>query len=201
MSLAKIPRVRSFVKRTLKLPLFENVGQPIDDKRIVGVRSFEDAFALMEHRTWQTVCTRVGNYTRAQQIVAFGEDWYQRDYNDDIIRIGIEIKPIYKVIDSFWRKNRLPINPCESNWFRPKMVVRWFFLQLAIENAFESAVTQPFGANYLEPVLFAGHLPCGWKGRLPSEGIKRSDVGFSITKKLASKTIQEAYGDGRIVAY
>jgi len=88
-----------------------------------------------------------------------------------------------------------------NGWLKPIRRVRGWFFGIAYDYAYESAITKSFPRDYLEPWIVAGHFPCGWKGRLPADVMKRSGVGFTITKKRVAASMAETFGDGKLIVY
>jgi hypothetical protein len=206
MAKPKLARTRDFVQKALKAPLFQFIGKKTDDLDldVVYAKSLEEAMSAFQGRMWNDALTRSGNHARAQIAVALGEKLplrYEYSGRREHEAIQKAVKPLHALVDKMWSAHKLPLTIGRGGFLKPREYVKGFFFRIAEAYVYEDVVANSFGQHYLEPALMAGHLPCGWKGRLPAEGIKRSDVGRAVTEKVAAKTLKEYFGDGKLIVY
>ncbi|QDV87197.1 hypothetical protein TBK1r_62260 [Stieleria magnilauensis] len=64
------------------------------------------------------------------------------------------------------------------------------FSMVAFDHALGFGPEDSFERRFAEPWLLAGHLPCGWKGKVPREPKRWSDV-----------SLDDVVGDGKLVVF
>lgn len=73
-----------FFRRLADAPLFEHLGEPIEDPSIETARTWKATRAAEAKITWSNASTRGMNYLAAKLIAGVGMDWFQKNYNSTV---------------------------------------------------------------------------------------------------------------------
>lgn len=193
--------LRRFIKGAVTAPLLERLGDPIEFDFAIGAKTAKAALTSMEMLTWENVVYRANDHAGAQQYVELGDDWHNHAYDLEWDIFTNEIQPLRELFDSAWLEHGLPLKKRGDSG---QTTVSFAFMALeavAGDICYASVVKRSFARAYFEPVFMSGHLPCGWKGTLPSAVPDKRDVGPIITEKYAAKSLKELFGDGKLIVY
>ena len=191
-----VARARKFVTTALDAPLFEHVGQPLEDDDVIRAKTLTQYRNAMKSAAWHKVSSRTLNHHAARIIDVYGMDWFQKRNNKSVKLICEEVdKTTFKSrMNAAWKRLGLPeeIVP----FIYPKTWTYNFISLIAYDYALGFGSDDSFKRRYIEPWLLAGHLPCGWKGRVPRE--PKTPPGVL---PYAGVSLQEVVGDGKLVVF
>lgn len=159
--------LNEFLDRITTTPLFELVGKPINGDEVQTVASWKACLKSMQGHKWINMGTSVMNRIWASALEARGEEWFEREWNNMIIgrkkMIGQRLKPALKRV---MKANELPI---QFEYFVVGDVLTATLLQ-----EFEDAASKVW-SDLVIRWLLAGHVACGFSGKLPEETANDSD--------------------------
>lgn len=189
-----ITRARNFLKRSLKAPLFEHMGQPLDDDSVVQAKTIKqlEKAVLSNDRFW----SNMANHRTGMLATANGWDWFQKHNNDSVGAVQEEIDKLdFKArIDDAWASADIP--EIIGSYTSTKQWMNNHFRMTAFAYALNFDETQSFYRCFIEPWLLQGRFPCGWKGKpLPEP---KSKYSVSPWEKV---TVKDLVGDGRLIVY
>jgi hypothetical protein len=147
-------------------PLFQHVGEPIHDPQVVTVADWPAAMSATEKNSSVNFGTRIMNRIFARAIEDRGSDWFNRHWNKMIVPYKKEIeRPLKDVLQKTLRRHKLPV--------RFKCWVIGDVLQACLLLEFPDEPSRGWNDRIMR-WYFAGHFPCGYKGRLPGKSGGRS---------------------------
>lgn len=191
-----IARAKRFIKLALDSPLYQHIGEPIDDKTIVRVKSIAQYERAMKSKAWDDVSHNTLNHHTARIIDIYGETWFQNRNNDCVEMIWEEIDktPFQRRLNRAWKLAELPdeIEP----FINAKRWAYNYFSSLAYDHALGFGSDDSFEKRYVEHWFLNGHLPCGWKGAVPKEPKFKPGI-----RTWSGMSLDRAVGPGQLVVY
>lgn len=191
-----ITRARRFIQLALDSPLYQHIGQPFEDDSVVRVKTISQYERAMKSKAWDDVSNNTLNHHTARIIDTYGEAWFQNRNNDCVEMIWEEIDKtsFQRRLNRAWKKAELPeeIEP----FINTKRWAYNFFSSLAYDHALGFGTEDTFERQYVEQWFLNGHLPCGWKGKVPREPKVKAGV-----LPWAGKSLKRAVGDGQLLVF
>jgi hypothetical protein len=182
-----------FFDRLARAPFLQRLGEPIKDPDVATVKTWVAVKKSICNRSWINVLNGANNYLVQRMHVGFGGDWINSHLNQTANQLRRQLPAkVRKAVDRFEKSEGLP------EYFSRD--VFGAIEGVALEHALSSLI--PHGAfhrNVLEKWFVAGHLPCGWKGRLPKQ--PRALDWTLPTEKLSVPPLEAFIGDGRLIVY
>lgn len=153
--------MEGLLTRVAEAPLFEHVGDPISDERVMQVSDWNAAVRQLDGNTWVNLGTRILNRLFARAIADRGRDWFNQHWNRSVValkkQIGRRLSPsLMKVM----RGHKLPTT---FQYF-----VIGDVMVACLLLVFEEEASAPW-SEWVMHWYQAGHVPCGYTGKLPSE--------------------------------
>ena len=197
-----LDRAREFIATALDAPLFQHVGEPFDDENVVRATTLAQYRKAMRAATWGNVVLRGLNYRASRIIEVYGPEWFQNHNNESVQLITGELDrtPIRDRMDAEWQRLGLPreidgvVRTQTWAYNHLKSIAYGYGLGFDPDDFFER--------KFVEAWLLRGHLPCGWKGRLPPEPEVKATPGvIGIRALFAGLSLQDLIGDGKLVVF
>jgi hypothetical protein len=193
----RIDRARRFLDRLIALPLFGQIGEPLDGGDYICVTSVPEYEKAMRVSGWsKLIGTNALNHHSARIIDVYGMDWFQNRNNDEVERIREELdkRNVEREIKKAWRSRKIPANI--DPYIDTEQWAYNFVTFAAYDQALGFADDDTFDSKYVVPCLLLGHLPCGWSDRIPAE--PKSPRGVS---PYSGKPLEIATGNGKLKVF
>ena len=177
-------RARKFIEKALAAPLFEHIGDPLEDDGVVRVKSAAQYKKAMNSASWDLLSDNTMNHHTSRIVAVYGRKWFNERNNEcvDMIWDEVDESLFERRMDAAWKRFKLPSDTKQETYNQFSMVAFDHALGFGSEDSFER--------RFAEPWLLAGHLPCGWKGKVPREPKRWSDV-----------SLDDVVGDGKLVVF
>jgi hypothetical protein len=150
----------ALLDRVAGAPLFQHVGEPIDDKSVKAVPDWEACLKSLTGNKWVNIGTTISNRVNNQAEAARGAEWMSREWNELIDELNEAVeKRIGAAVKAVIRRNKLPQN---FLYF-----VRGRFVMAALLEQFPD----PPSSEWSDRVMHwysLGHVPCGYTGAVPA---------------------------------
>lgn len=169
------------IERFAELPLFQHVGEPIEEDRVKQVRNWK---AAVKYRTsgpgdeiYNCIINRIHRYARTTH----GEEWFSANWNRTIVDVKRQIQEKLEPL----------VSPLLRDVEHGDIVEAHFYLDV-MEAWMIAEFTEPACKPWLDwhwKWYEAGHFPAGWQGRLPSQNHPDPD------------RLPELYDDGILYVY
>ena len=122
---------------------------------------WDAAIAASSAPVWSELCRQVQNQMASQTVAAWGDDWFQKNWNKNANALRRKIAAMLgKVVRPLMRKYKLPKSF--------EYGVTGDLLMICLEHEYGEVLTVDFFRK-LAPWYLAGRFPCGWSGKLPRE--------------------------------
>ena len=193
----RIDRARRFLDRLIALPLFGQIGEPLDRDEYIRVASVPEYTKAMQASAWsKLVGTNALNHHFARIIDVYGMEWFQNRNNDEVERIRDELdkRNVERAIQKIWKSKKIPANI--DPYIDTEQWAYNFVTSTAYAQALGFADDDTFDSKYVVPCLLLGHLPCGWSGRVPAE--PKSPRGVP---PYTGKPLEIATGNGKLKVF
>lgn len=188
-----IKRVRTVINQMSNAPLFEQMGEDLDDDRVVHAQTLKQlAKALTSNdRFW----TDQSDHHTGMILDVYGWEWFDKHNNDCIQSVQAEIdkSDIPSCIDDAWARVGIP------NEFSGVDTKRWannWFRMIGYDHGLGFDDRRSFELRFVEPWLVDGRFPCGWKGR-PQ---RKPDLN-NINNPWHGVTVEDLVGDGQLIVF
>ena len=189
-----IKRARKFLKEALKAPLFQHIGQPLEDDFVIQAKTLKQLEKSLDsnERFWSEQ-----SYHHTGMILdVYGWDWFQEYNNEcvDAVQAEIDKTNLATRIDDAWARAELPeildeftnTKQWANNWFR----------MIAYDYGLDFDETRSFERCFVEPWLMQGRFPCGWKGK-PQ---RKADLK-NFRNPWKGVTVDDFAGDGQLIVF
>jgi hypothetical protein len=150
----------ALLDRLTEAPLFQHVGEPMDDKSVKAVPDWQAYLTSRTGNKWVNIGTTISNRVNNQATAVRGAEWKSREWNGLIDELNAAVeKRIGSVVKSVIRRNKLPKN---FLYF-----VRGDFVMAALLEEFADPAACEW-SDCIQHWYLEGHLPCGLTGAVPA---------------------------------
>lgn len=189
-----ITRSLEFLEGVLKAPLFEQMGQPLDDTSVIQAKTLKQLEKAMNsnERFWSQQ-----DYHHTGMILdVYGWDWFQQNNNECVEAVQTEIDKteLSTRIDEAWERAAIPEKL--GGFFGTKQQANNWFRLLAYDYGLGFDETRSFYRCFVEPWLLEGRLPCSWKGKP-----HRKPNLKNFNNPWEGVTVRDLAGDGKLIVY
>ena len=153
-------KMMTLLDRIAAAPLFQHVGEPIEDNSVKPVADWAACLASLIGNKWVNIGTTISNRVNNQATAARGADWKSREWNGLIDELNAAVEErIGSVVKSVIRRKKLPKN---FLYF-----VRGDFVKAALLEEFPDAASCEW-SDLIVHWYLQGHVPCGFTGAVPA---------------------------------